>query len=263
MIDIHCHIVHNIDDGAKSLEESIEMAKIAHKDGIKKIINTSHYHLDSDFITGKELEKRILEFNNILKENGIDLEVLIGNELYYSRDLMNKIDELDFYSLNKSKYILIEFPPNNIPENMEDIIYEFKIRNYTPIIAHIERYYQVLKNPNLAYEYINSGALIQLNASSVTGKYGKEVKDICNTLLTYDMVHFIATDAHSSNRRRPILKDCYNYVENILGKEKADNIFYENPKIIIENKDIKIDNPKKYEEKGFKNIFKRIFKKSS
>lgn len=263
MIDIHCHIVSGLDDGSKSLEQSIEMAKIASNDGIRKIINTSHYHLDSKFVVGKEIEEKVNNFNNILKEQGIDLEILIGNELYYTNELMNRIDELDFYSLNKSKYILIEFSPSNFPDNIEDIIYEFKIRNYIPILAHVERYEKIVKDPNKIYEYIKAGALIQINSNSITGKSGKEIQNICNILIRNNMVHFVATDAHSSNSRKPVLNNSYKYVEDKLGKQKAKEIFYDNPQKLISDEHILIKEPIRYKQNKFKNLIKNIFKKSS
>ncbi len=259
MIDVHAHILPYIDDGSKSLEESLEMAKIAVKDGIKKIINTSHYHLDSDFVRGKVLESKVLEFNKLLKEEKIDLEVLIGNELYYSRDLIKKLDELDFYSLNKSKYILLEFSPKDLPENMEDILYEFQIREYVPILAHVERYAPVLKDPNVVYEYIKNGALIQVNSTSIVGRMGKEIKKLTDILLKQDMVHFIGSDAHGAKRRKPALKESYEYVKNLIGKEKADIIFYENTKNLLEDKGIQNISPREYKEKGMIRMLKKLF----
>ena len=93
MIDIHCHIVPNIDDGAKNLEDALEMAKIAYSEGIRKIVNTSHYHPNFEYINGKELFEHVREFNDILKSNNIDIEVLLGNELYYSEDIIEIIEQ--------------------------------------------------------------------------------------------------------------------------------------------------------------------------
>ena len=259
MIDIHCHIVPNIDDGAKSLEDALEMAKIAYSEGIRKIINTSHYHPDFKYKKGEELLKSIKEFNNILKLNNIDIEVCIGNELYYSEDIIEIIEQKEFYTLNNSKYLLIEFPPMRFPKNIVDIIYEIKIRGYVPILAHVERYKEVQENVNLIYECINEGALIQVNASSIIGKNGKEAKQVSEILLDNNMIHFIATDAHSSQRRRPVIKETYNYVSNKYGVRNAEILFIENPSKVIKDEDINIKSPIKYKKpKGF---FKNLFRK--
>ena len=259
MIDIHCHIVPNIDDGAKNLEDALQMAKIAYSEGIRKIINTSHYHPSFEYKKGEELLKSVKKFNYILKSNNIDIEVFIGNELYYSEDIINIIEQKEFYTLNNSKYLLIEFPPIRFPKNLVDIIYEIKIRGYIPVLAHVERYKEVQENINLIYECINEGALIQVNASSIMGKNRKEAEITSKILLDNNMVHFIATDAHSSERRRPLIKETYNYVVDKYGDKFAENLFIENPSKVIKDEDINIKSPIIYKKpKGF---FKNLFRK--
>lgn len=259
MIDIHCHILPQVDDGSKSLEESIEMAKIAQSEGIKKIINTSHYHPDFKYKSGEELKKIVKDFNEKLKMENIDIEVLLGNELYFTDDLLCNFEELEFYSLNNSKYILVEFSPNNFPKNLVDIVYELKLKNYVPILAHVERYPKVQENPNIIYDCINEGALIQINGSSIIGKNGKEAEKVSKIFLENNMVHFIGTDAHSSTKRRPLIKDVYEYISKEYGQEKAKKIFKENQQYILENKDIDLSDPIKYIEK--QGLFKRLFKR--
>ncbi|GIM32010.1 tyrosine-protein phosphatase [Paraclostridium bifermentans] len=259
MIDIHCHILPQVDDGSKSLEESIEMAKIAQNEGIKKIINTSHYHPDFKYKSGEELKTILKSFNKKLKDENIDIEVLLGNELYFTDDLLCDFEKLEFHSLNNSKYILVEFSPNNFPNNLADIVYELKLKRYIPILAHVERYPKVQENPNIICDCINEGALIQLNGASVIGKNGKEAEKTSKILLENNMVHFIATDAHSSTKRRPLIKEVYDHISKQYGEENAKNIFEENQKCILENKDICILEPTKYIEK--KNLFKRLFKR--
>lgn len=259
MIDIHCHILPNVDDGSESLEESIEMAKIAESEGITRIVNTSHCHFDFKYKKGNELKLELEKFNQALKEENINIEVLLGNELYYTRDLIERFNELDFFSMNNSKYILMEFSPINFPKNIEDVIYEIKIRGYIPIIAHAERYKQVQEDVNIVLDCIKEGALIQVNASSILGKNGEKAEDTSKKLLDNNMVHFVATDAHSSNRRRPLIKDSYNYILKNYGKEVSEKLFIENPTAVIENRDISILNPTKYEEK--RSFLKRLFRK--
>lgn len=259
MIDIHCHILPNVDDGSESLEESITMAKIAESEGITKIVNTSHCHFDFKYKKGNELKLELEKFNQVLKEENINIEVLLGNELYYTSDLIERFDELDFFSMNNSKYILMEFSPINFPKNIEDVIYEIKIRGYIPIIAHAERYKQVQEDVNIVLDCIKEGALIQVNASSILGKNGEKAEDTSKKLLDNNMVHFVATDAHSSNRRRPLIKDSYNYILKNYGKEVSEKLFIENPTAVIENRDISILNPTKYEEK--RSFLKRLFRK--
>lgn len=259
MIDIHCHILPEVDDGSRSLNESIEMAMIAKEQGITKIVNTSHYHPDFRYKKGEELLKELEDFNNVLKENMIDIEVLIGNEIYYTKDLIKEIDKLDFYTLNNSRYILIELPPTNFPKDLCNIVYELKEKNYIPVFAHVERYREVQENPELIYEVINAGAIIQVNSHSILGKSGKELQKVCNTLLNRNMVHVVGTDAHSSKRRTPIFLDAYKYVSEKYSKEMADDLFIKNNNAIINNEALNLPKPYKEEQKK-KGFLKKLFK---
>ena len=259
MIDIHCHILPEVDDGSRSLNESIEMAMIAKEQGITKIVNTSHYHPDFRYKKGEELLKELEDFNNVLKENMIDIEVVIGNEIYYTKDLIKEIDELDFYTLNNSRYILIELPPTNFPKDLCNIVYELIEKNYIPVFAHVERYREVQENPELIYEVINAGAIIQVNSHSILGKSGKELQKVCNTLLNRNMVHVVGTDAHSSKRRTPIFLDAYKYVSEKYSKEMADDLFIKNNNAIINNEALNLPKPYKEEQKK-KGFLKKLFK---
>ncbi|MGL5717463.1 MAG: tyrosine-protein phosphatase [Paraclostridium sp.] len=259
MIDIHCHILPGVDDGSTGLSESIEMAKIASSEGIKKIVNTSHYHFDFKYKKGNELKSILNEFNKVLKDENINIEVILGNELYYTEDLIGKLDELDFFTINDSRYLLIEFSPINLPKNLEDVVYEIRLKKYIPILAHVERYKDIQDNPNLIYDLIKEGALIQVNASSILGKNGKEAKEVSEILIRNDMVHFIGTDAHSSTKRRPLLKEAYMYIKDNYSEEKADLLFKTNAGLVIENLDINIEGPIKYKEK--RGFLRKLFKK--
>ncbi|MGL4911242.1 MAG: tyrosine-protein phosphatase [Romboutsia sp.] len=256
MIDIHCHILPGIDDGSKDLNESLQMAKIAQKEGIKKIVNTSHYNPNFDYIMGEMLLDNLKKLNDKLKEENIDIEVLIGNELYYNDNLLEDMDKKNFYSLNNSKYILVEFSPTMFPKNLCEVIYELKIRGYTPILAHIERYKEVQENPKIVKDAIEEGALIQVNASSVLGKGPSSFSKTCEMLLRHNKVHFIATDAHGSDRRRPLIKDAYDYIKDTYGEVRANRLFLENPNRVINNEDIEI-----YEEESKKTPKKSFFSK--
>ncbi|MEG2511497.1 MAG: CpsB/CapC family capsule biosynthesis tyrosine phosphatase [Bacilli bacterium] len=259
MIDIHCHILPGVDDGSKDLTESLEMAMIAQGEGIKQIINTSHYRRDFDFETGEILLEKLNSFNKLLKEKNIDIEVFIGNEIYYSEDILEYIDNKEFYTLNNSRYLLIEFSPMRFPNNLCDIIYELKIRGYIPILAHVERYAEIQANPNIIYDCIKEGALIQVGSTSVLGRGSKEGNKLCSILLNYNMIHFIATDAHSSNRRKPIMKEAYDYVMSKYGEDMANSLFRENAGKVLKNEVFEgIDKLEKYNPKN--NFFKKLFK---
>lgn len=259
MIDMHCHILPGVDDGASDLDEALEMARIAESEGITKIVCTPHFHPDFEYTMGEVLLEEVDNLNKELRNKNVDVEVYIGNELYYSNEVIENLDKLNFHSLNKSKYILIEFAPMNLPKNLADVVYEIKLKGYTPVLAHVERYNSVIENPNVIYDCIKEGAIIQVNASSILGKHGKEIKKTTEILLDNNMVHIVASDAHGSERRRPQLKEAYEYIKSNYSKEKANDLFKNNQSLIITNEDIIIPIASKYEEK--RGFFSKLFKR--
>ncbi|MEF9992385.1 MAG: CpsB/CapC family capsule biosynthesis tyrosine phosphatase [Romboutsia sp.] len=263
MIDIHCHIIPGVDDGAKDLEESLEMAKIAQSEGIKTIINTSHYNMEFDYIMGEKLLIELDKFNNILKKKKINVDVKIGNELYYSEDFLETIESKEFYTLNNSRYVLIEFSPTRFPKQLMEIVYELKIRGYIPILAHVERYREVQDDPRIIEDAVKEGALVQINASTVLGKGSKGAVRVSELLLNSNLVHFIATDAHGSNRRRPVIRKAYDYISRKYGECMADRLFVKNPECVINNEDILLEreSDKKVESKIKKSFLAKLFSK--
>ncbi|MFI3211333.1 MAG: CpsB/CapC family capsule biosynthesis tyrosine phosphatase [Peptostreptococcaceae bacterium] len=247
MIDVHCHIL-PVDDGAKDFEEAIEMAKIAEKDGIKIIINTSHFNDDFDYIRGKQIKTELETFNNMLKENNINVKVMLGNELYYNESLMAHIQKrtVDFYTLANSNYVLLEFCPGMFPKRIDDIVYEFTVRGYRVILAHIERYKEIQQDITILNDAINEGAYVQINASSILKKSPKHINEFCDKLLKEKKVHIVSSDAHGSKNRRPILSEAYDFVLNEYGRDNAEILFNENPlKIINNEKMVSLKNYKK------------------
>ena len=146
----------------------------------------------------------------------------------------------------------------NVPKNLADVVYEVKLKGYIPVLAHVERYNNIIENPNIIYDCIKEGAIIQVNASSILGKHGKEIKKVSDILLDNNMIH-IVSHAHRSQTRRPQLRQAYEYEKNKYSEETADNLFKNNQSLIIENKDIIIPRASMYEEK--RGLFSKLFKR--
>lgn len=259
MIDTHCHIL-PVDDGAKDMEESIKMARVAQKDGIKKIINTTHFNPEFEYPKGKILLDKISELNDILKKENIDIEVFPGNELYYNEALIKDIEKnnIEFYTLNNSKYILLEFSPSRFPKKLDEVVYEFSIKGYKVILAHVERYKELQEEPEIIDKAIQEGAYVQVNVSSVLKKGPKIVNSLCEKLLKEGKVHIVASDAHGFDKRRPMLKDGYEYIKNEYGEENAKILFIKNPSNILEDEEL-LD----MEEVKKKSFLARLFSKRS
>lgn len=258
-IDIHSHILPGVDDGSKSLEESVEMARLFLENGTKKVFATPHYiensKMDSLYDTNKKQYKLLVDE---LKRQEIDLEVYLGNEVYMCLEILEFIQEGRISTMNGSRYVLIEFPMYDIPIYSEDVLYSLIVNGYVPIIAHPERNLKIGEDPNILYEYIELGCLAQLNIPSLEGRYGKNIQEVGEKLLKHNMIHFIGADAHSTNRRSPMIQQGLEKLEEILGKEEFENLVYKNPKCIIEDKKINIKDPIVYKDKfSFRKLFKK------
>lgn len=238
IIDLHCHILPNVDDGAENMEETIEMLSIAVEEGISGIVATSHAKAEML----QQSERYLESYREILKYielNNIPIQIYYGNELYYSDGILSALRNGEVHTLNGTHYVLVEFP---IYENYYYI--ERGIRNlqnlgYWPIVAHVERY-EELQSEDKIRKLIELGAYIQVNTSSILGKSGITTRMFCTKLLRKRLVHIVATDAHGSKHRRPEMKDCLKLIDRIAGEKYRRIITEENPeKIIIEEKIVK------------------------
>ena len=251
MIDIHSHILFGVDDGAKTINESMELIKEAISKGVTHLILTPHFNKrnyslkqDNVFVNYQLLkEKTVLE--------NLNIHLFLGNEVYLTGSY-SIISENGFYTLADSNYILIEFneiiPPDNIPE----ICYEINVAGYIPIIAHAERYEIFHNNIKLLAEILNEGVHLQVNASSVIKKEDNKRNKLAHFLLKNELISFVASDVHNTTNRKFYLDKAYKEV----CKHDAcygDKIFKQNQLNIIKN--ISFESPKPKLKQTFKNRF--------
>ncbi len=251
MVDLHSHILPNIDDGSENMEETLEMGRIAEAEGFSKVIATPHY-IEGEFAPDREQFLNIIkEVNRHFVENEINIEVLPGLEVYITPDIPSKLKKGELFTLNNTPYILIEFPMFNIPVYTEDILYEIRLLGYKPVIAHPERYGKVIDAPNYLRGLIEQGNYVQINSLSVIGILGEGAKKTAEILLKHRMVHFIGTDAHSSGIRSPRIKEALEQMRQWVGSEYVEEII-NNGRALIRGEEIPISQPLTYEPKrGF------------
>lgn len=255
MIDIHSHILPGVDDGAQNVEESIDMAKLYLKNGINKVIVTPHY-IEGAGSTNFDENKVVLEkLKKVFKEEGLDLELYIGNEIYVTPDTLNHVMEKRAATLNETRYVLIELPMYDMPRYMDSIIYELCLKGYVPIIAHPERNVKIQENPNILYNFIIGGALAQINLPSLEGRYGEASRETGEILLTHNMIHFIGTDAHSPRVRSPRISKSLAVLRDIVDKETFKEITYSNGQALLEDRLISVAEPIEYVEEKKKSFF--------
>lgn len=239
-IDIHSHILYGIDDGSKSIEESINIIKEHIKMGFTDIVVTPHYIENSKYETNNIDKENILKtLKQELKKQNININLYLGNEVFVNNKLEELLKKKEIATINNSKYLLIEFPMNEKPKDINNIIYELKIKGIIPIIAHPERYDYVEKNPNLVLEWIEEGALLQSNYGSIIGVYGSGPQKTIKKLLKKDLIEFLATDIHYPNNKIYLNMDkIRKKLKKLITEERFIELTNTNPKKIIENKEI-------------------------
>lgn len=245
MIDIHCHVIPNIDDGADSVDTSIKMLKMAEADGVSTIIATPHFRpgvYDNEF---EAVVKKVMELNQIAKEENIKIEILPGQEVFLDKNILKNIKAGNIKGINNSKYLLVELPMDRCPDYAMDMIYELKLLGMSTIIAHPERYEYIIDDLSFINNFIDEGCLFQSNTTSVLGGFGKSVKKTAYELLKYGVIDFVSSDAHGIRGRVPLLKECYeiigeidrvlpNQITNNLDKLiKAEEAFSEHDRIKV------------------------------
>ena len=240
MIDIHNHILPNIDDGSKSTEMSLNMLKYAHEQGVTDVVNTVHFQhplfLNIDYSLDN-LQGITRSLQSKLDECKIPIKIHLGYEVFYYENLL-KISNDPLTTMGGGKYMLIEFSPKHIPNSQKQVLFDLKMSGITPIIAHPERYKLVQENFSIVYDWINAGCLIQVDAGSLLGLMGEKAKKSSHLIIKEKCCHILASDAHNDSNRNFCIKDAYNLVKKIIGKKNSDLLVYEHPSSIINGEDL-------------------------
>ncbi|RDU35616.1 tyrosine protein phosphatase [Neobacillus piezotolerans] len=253
MIDIHCHILPGVDDGAKTVEESVEMAREAVKEGIHAIIATPHHNRFYENPKEAVIQKAA-ELNSRLKEENVPLSILPGQEPAISGDFLKDYHKGNILTLNNTHYAFVELPSGHVPRYTSQILYELQNFGVIPIIVHPERNQGIIERPAILNELIRNGALAQLTASSLCGVFGKNIKNFSRQLIEANLVHFIASDAHNTNRRTFHMLRAFEEIETRYGPDFA-LFFRENAERLIEGKNVHKDEPQKVKRKKLLGIF--------
>ncbi|MDE7445684.1 MAG: hypothetical protein K2N15_08310 [Lachnospiraceae bacterium] len=234
-IDIHSHILPQIDDGADSFETSMKMLHIAWKNGIGAIILTPHNKPMRHNASPATIQNLIKKLEEEALHRGIEIRLYAGNEVYYRSDILETLEDMQACTMAGSSYVLVEFGPMDDFDYIKGGIYRVLSGGYRPIIAHIERYRSICTKEERVEELIEMGCYVQVNAGSIMGQYGFGAKHFTRRLLKQDMVHFIATDAHNADKRKPELENCVRYISRKYSEAYASKLVYENPVQVIRN----------------------------
>ena len=235
MIDLHCHILPGLDDGAKTLEHAIEMGKCAWDDGIEKIVATPHMFREdlshSDFAT---IHQRREELGRAFRNNDIPVELLAGAEVHIAHNLIDEIkNNRQELVINQSSYMFVEFPQDHVFFGVKDLFFDLMSEGITPIIAHPERNTVFMQNLSLLYELVRMGAFVQSNSGSFLGRYGREPEESAFSLLEHRLIHFLASDGHGVRSIPPKLSDALRTISPMIGEEYANALVKDNPQAVL------------------------------
>lgn len=255
MIDIHSHILPCLDDGAKDLDESIEMAKLAVSEGITKIIATPH-HKNRDYNNPKEkILQQVEMLNTALSQHKIPLTILPGQEPRIYGEMIEEYESGEVLTLNNGgKYLFIEFPTGHVPRYSEQLLFDIQLKGLTPLIVHPERNSEIIENPDMLYKFVKNGACTQITSSSVTGHFGKKIKKFTMQLVESNLTHFVASDAHNLSSRPFRMNDAYRELVKEFGVE-VEYYFKENAELLLEGKTVIKETPEKIKKKKLFGIF--------
>jgi len=248
MVDIHSHILPYIDDGAETLEEAVAMAELAADSGINHIVTSSHgnyysYSLD-------EYNESFNKFQEILKEKKIPVTLYPGMEIFLDEYAIQLIKQNRLLSLNKTNYILVEFPFEESVKNVCNRIAALQSCQYRIILAHPERYIFVQKDPELAYYLEEQGCVLQVNQGSLMGDFGEKCRQLASRMLNDGIVGVIATDAHDTKYRSPSIHRLLDYLYRNYSPAEIRLWLSENPSRILKGyptAGVKLDIEKEHE----------------
>lgn len=229
MIDLHSHLLPDVDDGVEVFDESVEIIRELMRHGIKKIVVTPHYIPETIYNSPRADNLKLLhELKKSLQDEKLDVELFIGNEIYINSDISTLIKNKVISTLGDSKYLLVELPMSGVYEGYEDIFYNLQAEGYKVILAHPERYLSTQKDFSILERLHNLGILFQCNIGSIAGQYGHKAEKTTKKLAKKDMIFAFGTDVHRLRDFSDIDK-AITILTRIYGKAKLDKLLVDNP----------------------------------
>lgn len=243
MIDFHTHIIPNIDDGARNIEETCNLIKEAKSQGFKGIILTPHYRENYFETNIPEINVWLKVIKDNLKEKGIEIDLYLGNEIYFTENIMELLIDGKASTINNTSYVLFDMPLNIEPENLYNVIYSLKENKLIPILAHPERYKFIQREPELINDLIENGVLMQCDYGSILGQYGEKAEIIVRKMIESKMVHFLGSNVHRQGTTYKAIPHAIEAIKEIIGEEELEKLTTTNPMLVVQNKKIQIEEP--------------------
>ncbi len=244
MTDLHTHILPFLDDGAKDMKEALIMLEMAVKNSTEIIVATPHCNIPDLYGNDiAEIKRTFLKLENETKKQGLKVTLTLGMEIFGTEDVAEKLCNGKLLTLNNTKYPLVEFDFQEDPDYMFFVLEKIISKGYVPVVAHPERYECFFENPEKLFALYKMGAVIQINKGSVFGAFGERARMVSDIILSHRLAAVAASDAHSSEYRTTVLSDFADYLDENYGDGCSPLLLKENPKRILQNKDIFWENP--------------------
>ena len=242
MTDLHCHILPGMDDGARDIETSVQLLHKEKEDGVVNIMFTSHFNYERTNVEyfQKKRENAFTELCDALGKEADDFQFKLGAEVFFSPGLCEL--EADKLCLGDTDYMLLEFPTSHKPHFIKETLYNLQSQGIIPLIAHVERYPYVIKDLSILHDWVAAGAYAQINAGSLL-RNDKDAKLLLK-MIEWNLVHVIATDTHSMDKRAPKMARAMALVEEKLGRETAERL-KRNAGDVFENREIEAEEPRR------------------
>lgn len=233
LVDIHCHILPGVDDGPADWDKSMDMLRVAERNGISTIVSTPHWIYGTSWQPDVgTIKKKIERLNELISGQDINISVLSGMEIGISGNLLQLLEDGNILPLAESKYLLIEIPFISLPYGMGKMIFEIVSAGYIPVLAHPERNRDFQENPHIMEDFIERGALTQITAGSLCGDWGDYAKQCSIEFAKKDYLFAIASDGHSAVSRPPDIVRGLRVLEEIIGSDKVSEIVSNSKKIV-------------------------------
>ena len=261
MIDLHNHLLPGIDDGAKKVEETLEFLRLARRDGVRVIVATPHmkpgvYDNDREAI----LQRVAMVREAARGDEAEGVELLPGAEVYFTADLAARARAGDLMTVaDRGRYLLLELPYQQIPMHVDDSIFQLRLLGITPLMAHPERVAYYLDDIERVAASVRLGALTQVTACSLTGKFGDKARQFALAMLERNLIHVLATDSHDVRYRPPILSEAVRTAAAIVGEAGARRMVEDTPQAILDGKDIEVAEAEAPRRRGVADRLRSLF----
>jgi protein-tyrosine phosphatase len=233
MIDLHCHLLPGIDDGAKDLDTSLAMARIASSEGVTTIACTPHILPGVYNNRGPAIRQAVARLRERVSEAGIPIRLVTGADVHIAPDLALELGDGRALTLNDSRYLLLEPPHRRLPPRLEDLIFGLQAGGYVPILTHPERLFWIEDHYDLIKRLVRNSVLMQITAGSLTGRFGRRPRYWAERMLDEGLCHLLATDAHNTERRAPGMAEARERVAQRLGRGEATHLVLTRPRGIL------------------------------